>query len=313
MTNSGSLQKSKSSTGLSVLIVLALGFLMATLDVTVVNVAMADMKNTLSMSLSGVTWVVDGYILTFASLLLAGGALADRFGSKAIYILGLAVFVMASCLCAVSINGQMLIAGRLMQGIGAALFMPSSLSLLAASYPDERVRARMFGLWAALVSAASGLGPFIGGVLVQAAGWQSIFLINVPLGVAALISAYRVLGHVPRKSSRMNITGHLLGMAALGFLSFALIQGPSAGWRSPIILGAFAAALLAFVLFLLREISAETSILPASLYQNGRFSAAQFVGFLLNFALFGGMFMLSLFCRKQEAQAPLWPVLSCCR
>ncbi|UTY66886.1 MFS transporter [Bacillus velezensis] len=298
MTNSGFLQKSKSSTGLSVLIVLALGFLMATLDVTVVNVAMADMKNTLSMSLSGVTWVVDGYILTFASLLLAGGALADRFGSKAIYILGLAVFVLASCLCAVSINGQMLIAGRLMQGIGAALFMPSSLSLLAASYPDERVRARIFGLWAALVSAASGLGPFIGGVLVQTAGWQSIFLINVPLGAAALISAYRILGRVPGKSSRVNLTGHLLGVAALGFLSFALIQGPSAGWLSPIILGAFAAALLAFVLFLLREISAETSILPASLYKNGRFSAAQIVGFLLNFALFGGMFMLSLFLQE---------------
>lgn len=298
MTNSGFLQKSKSSTGLSVLIVLALGFLMATLDVTVVNVAMADMKNTLSISLSGVTWVVDGYILTFASLLLAGGALADRFGSKAIYILGLAVFVLASCLCAVSINGQMLIAGRLMQGIGAALFMPSSLSLLAASYPDERVRARIFGLWAALVSAASGLGPFIGGVLVQTAGWQSIFLINVPLGAAALISAYRILGRVPGKSSRVNLTGHLLGVAALGFLSFALIQGPSAGWLSPIILGAFAAALLAFVLFLLREISAETSILPASLYKNGRFSAAQIVGFLLNFALFGGMFMLSLFLQE---------------
>lgn len=157
MKNSGSIQESTSSTGISVLIVLALGFLMATLDVTVVNVAMADMKSTLSMSLSGVTWVVDGYILTFASLLLAGGALADRFGSKTIYILGLAVFVLASCLCAASINGQMLIAGRLIQGIGAALFMPSSLSLLAASYPDERVRARMFGLWAALVSAASGL------------------------------------------------------------------------------------------------------------------------------------------------------------
>lgn len=147
MKNSGSIQESTSSTGISVLIVLALGFLMATLDVTVVNVAMADMQNALSMSLSGVTWVVDGYILTFASLLLAGGALADRFGSKTIYILGLAVFVLASCLCAASINGQMLIAGRLIQGIGAALFMPSSLSLLAASYPDERVRARMFGLW----------------------------------------------------------------------------------------------------------------------------------------------------------------------
>ncbi len=252
---------------------------MATLDVTVVNVAMADMKNTLSMSLSGVTWVVDGYILTFASLLLAGGALADRFGSKAIYILGLAVFVLASCLCAVSINGQMLIAGRLMQGIGAALFMPSSLSLLAASYPDERVRARIFGLWAALVSAASGLGPFIGGVLVQTAGWQSIFLINVPLGAAPLISAYRILGRVPGKSSRVNLTGHLLGVAALGFLSFALIQGPSAGWRSPIILGAFAAALLAFVLFLLREISAETSILPASLYKTADSQLLKLSGF----------------------------------
>lgn len=222
MKNSGSIQESTSSTGISVLIVLALGFLMATLDVTVVNVAMADMKSTLSMSLSGVTWVVDGYILTFASLLLAGGALADRFGSKTIYILGLAVFVLASCLCAASINGQMLIAGRLIQGIGAALFMPSSLSLLAASYPDERVRARMFGLWAALVS---GLGPFIGGVLVELAGWQSIFLINVPIGAAALISAYRILSRVPGKSSRVNIIGHLLGMMALGFLSYALIQG----------------------------------------------------------------------------------------
>ncbi|MCY8719206.1 MFS transporter [Bacillus sp. S10C12M] len=299
MKHSGHLQKSsESSTSMSVLIVLALGFLMATLDVTVVNVAMADMQNALSMSLSGVTWVVDGYILTFASLLLAGGALADRFGSKAIYILGLAVFVLASCLCAVSINGEMLIAGRLIQGIGAALFMPSSLSLLAASYPDERVRTRMFGLWAALVSTASGLGPFIGGVLVQLAGWQSIFLINVPLGAAALILAYQILDRVPGKSSRINITGHLLGMAALGFLSFALIQGPSAGWRSSVILGAFASAILAFVLFLLREFSAETPILPASLLKNGRFSAAQFIGFLLNFALFGGMFMLSLFLQE---------------
>lgn len=110
MKNSGPLHQS-GSTGISVLLVLALGFLMATLDVTVVNVAIADMKNVLSLSLSGVTWVVDGYMLTFASLLLAGGALADRYGSKTIYMLGLAVFVLASCLCAVSANGQMLIAG----------------------------------------------------------------------------------------------------------------------------------------------------------------------------------------------------------
>ncbi|MCY9187912.1 MFS transporter [Bacillus mojavensis] len=297
MKNSGLLHQS-GSTGISVLIVLALGFLMATLDVTVVNVAIADMKNALSLTLSGVTWVVDGYMLTFASLLLAGGALADRYGSKTIYMLGLAGFVLASCLCAVAANGQMLIAGRLLQGLGAALFMPSSLSLLAASYPDERVRAKLFGLWAALVSAASGLGPFIGGVLVNAAGWQSIFLINVPLGVVALICAYRTLSSFPGKGSRVNITGHLLGMAALGFLSFALIQGASIGWSSPSILGAFAAAVLAFVLFILREIFSATSILPASLYKNGRFSAAQFVGFLLNFALFGGMFMLSLFLQE---------------
>ncbi|MDJ1630154.1 MFS transporter [Bacillus velezensis] len=290
------------------LIVLALGFLMATLDVTVVNVAMADMKNTLSMSLSGVTWVVDGYILTFASLLLAGGALADRFGSKAIYILGLAVFVMASCLCAVSINGQMLIAGRLMQGIGAALFMPSSLSLLAASYPDERVRARMFGLWAALVSSASGLGPFIGGVLVQAAGWQSIFLINVPLGFFALISAYRVLGHVPQRPHEHYRASAWNGRSRLSFvcLDTGAFSGLALTHNSWCIRGGafgicavFAAGNLCGNVDSAGVLISKRPILNCSI----RWVFAEFCSFRRHV-------YAKPFCRKQEAQAPLWPVLS---
>nr|WGD87749.1 MFS transporter [Bacillus subtilis] len=183
--------------------------------------------------------------------------------------------------------------------MGQALFMPSSLSLLGASYPDERVRARMFGLWAALVSAASGLGPFIGGVLVELAGWQSIFLINVPIGAAALISAYRILSRVPGKSDRVNIIGHLLGMMALGFLSYALIQGPSAGWRSPVILAAFTLQrfwhLCCFYCgkFLQKHPSCRRPYTKTAASQ-----LAQFIGFLLNFALFGGMFMLSLFLQE---------------
>lgn len=158
-----------------ILVSLAMGFIMATLDVTVVNVAVADIQEKLQISLSSTTWIVDGYMLFFASLLLAGGSLANRYGAKNIYLIGLTIFVIASVLCALAPTGTILIVARSIQGVGAALFMPSSLSLLAISYPDANKRAKMFGIWSAIVSISSGLGPFVGGVLVNTFGWRSIF------------------------------------------------------------------------------------------------------------------------------------------
>ena len=156
-----------------ILLTLAFGFVMAMLDVTAVNVALSDIALDLAIPLTGLVWVVDGYTLTFAALLLAGGALADRYGPKAVYQGGLCVFILGSVLCGAAPDGHFLTAARLLQGAGAALFMPSSLSLLTHSFEDERERTRMLGAWSALVGVAGASGPLIGGILVHEFGWPA--------------------------------------------------------------------------------------------------------------------------------------------
>src|SRR5471032_2283380 len=156
---------------LLVLLTLAIGFVMAMIDVTAVNTALSDISVSLAVPLTGLVWVVDGYTLTFAALLLAGGALADRYGPKNVYQGGLSLFILGSVLCALAPSGNALIAARLLQGVGAALFMPSSLGLLTHVYHDERVRARMLGTWSAIVGGSSTVGPLVGGLLVHSFGW----------------------------------------------------------------------------------------------------------------------------------------------
>lgn len=296
--------QTQSSTGIWKLVVLAMGFVMATLDTTVVNVAIADIQNSLEISFTGITWVVDGYILTFASFLLAGGSLANRYGAKNIYILGLCFFVLASLLCAVAQTADVLIAARLLQGAGAALFMPSSLSLLALSYTDEKQRAKMFGIWAAIVSTSAGLGPFVGGVLVDMTGWQSIFIINLPIGMISLFFTYRIIAQSPRVQGKLNFTSHGLGIITLACFCFTLIEGPSMGWFSLPIVSSTSIAVLSAILFIARERKTENQIIPSQLFRDSRFSAANMVGFLLNFSLFGGIFMLSLFLQEARGASP---------
>jgi MFS transporter, DHA2 family, methylenomycin A resistance protein len=296
--------QTNSSTGMATLVALAMGFVMATLDVTVVNVAAADLQNKLDITLASLTWVVDGYILSFASLLLAGGSLANRYGAKTVYMGGLTLFVLASLLCALAPSGAILVTGRLLQGVGAAFFMPSSLSLLAYAYPDEKKRAKMFGIWSAIVSVASGLGPFIGGVLVEACGWRSIFFINLPIGILGLFMTHRVVPLTPRAVVELHAARHAWGMIALAGLCYALIEGPSHGWTSPSIIGAVCLAAAAAILFLHRERRAAAPIIPVRLRRDSRFVAANAVGFLINFGLFGGTFMLSLFLQKAREASP---------
>jgi DHA2 family methylenomycin A resistance protein-like MFS transporter len=295
----------RSSAQVKTLVALAMGFVMATLDVTVVNVATANIQANLGISLAGLTWVVDGYILTFASLLLTGGSLANRYGDKTVYMGGLTLFVAASLLCAAAPTGTVLVAARLLQGAGAALFMPSSLSLLALAYPDEKQRARMFGIWSAIVSISSGIGPFVGGVMVDAFGWRSIFAINLPIGILGLLMTQRIIASSPRMQNEWNIASHGLGLLSLTGLSFALIEGPSYGWTSPPIVGSISLAAISAILFLLRERKAVNPILPGALVRDLRFSAANLVGLLLNLALFGGMFMLSLFLQQAQGARPM--------
>ncbi|MGW5843741.1 MFS transporter [Bacillus mobilis] len=296
--------QTKEKSGIIILIALAMGFIMATLDVTVVNVAVVNIQETLGLALYSSTWIVDGYILSFAALLLAGGALANQFGAKRIYMIGLIIFVFASLLCAMATNGNTLIIGRLLQGVGAALFMPSSLSLLVVSFPDEKKRAKMFGIWSAIVSIASGTGPFIGGLLVNTFGWRSIFIINLPIGVIGVLMAFVIIPNVLPKKEKINVLNHLIGITTITLLAFTLIEGPSYGWSSFQILGGVVGTVLTTILFVYTERKSKNSVVPRVLFQNETFISANIVGFLINFALFGGIFMFGLFLQKAYGASP---------
>ncbi|PEC14323.1 MFS transporter [Bacillus thuringiensis] len=296
--------QTKEKSGIVILITLAMGFIMATLDVTVVNVAVVNIQETLGLTLYSSAWIVDGYILSFGALLLAGGALANQYGAKNMYMVGLIIFVFASLLCAIATNGDTLIIGRVLQGVGAALFMPSSLSLLVVSFPDEKKRAKMFGIWSAIVSFASGTGPFIGGLLVNTFGWRSIFIINLPIGVIGILMAFVIIPNVLPKKEKINVLNHLIGITTITLLAFTLIEGPSYGWSSLQILGGVVGTVLTAVLFVYAERKSKNSVVPRVLFQNETFSSANIVGFLLNFALFGGIFMFGLFLQKAYEASP---------
>ncbi|WP_313624222.1 MFS transporter [Achromobacter sp.] len=281
--------------GLLPLVTLAIGFVMAMLDVTVVNVALPSIALQFTVPLTDLVWIVDGYTLTFAALLLVAGALADRYGAKTIYLAGLGVFTSASLLCGLAPDGATLIAARMLQGVGAALFMPSSLSLLTHAYDDEQIRNRMLAAWSAIVAVAGASGPLLGGVLIHQFGWRAIFLINIPLGLAGLWLAVRRIAVAPRRPRALNPVSHVLGVVALSSLCFVLIQGNAYGWTSAPIAATIALFLTAALLLVQRERRNAEPIIPRALFATSQFAAANGVGFLINLASYGQLFLLSLF------------------
>lgn len=280
------------------LVALAIGFVMAMLDVTVVNVGLSSIAENLSTPLSTLVWIVDGYTLTFAAMLMVGGALADRYGARRLYLLGLSLFVLASLLCGAAPNGPFLIAARLLQGLGAAFFMPSSLSLLTHVYEDDRVRARMLGVWSATVGLAAAVGPLVGGVLISALGWRSVFLINVPVGLLGLWMARRLIPQVASQPRVLHLLSHVLGIVMLAGLSFVLIQGPVYGWTSPRIALAAVVTLIAGAALVRHERRGMAPLLPRALFATPQFAAANGIGFLINFSVYGNLFYLALFLQQ---------------
>ena len=284
---------------------LAVGFIMAMLDVTVVNVALSDIARSLEVSLSGLVWVIDGYTLAFAAMLLVGGALADRLGARAVYLAGLAVFTLASVACGLAQDGLALVGARLAQGVGASLFVPSSLSLLVHTYADERIRARMVALWSAIVTLSVAAGPLVGGLLIAHFGWRSVFLINVPIGIAGALLTLKLVRPAPARPRALNPASQSLGITALAALCYALIQGPERGWTAPPILLAAALALAAGALLAWREQRAASPLVPRQLLAEPRFLPANALGALASFAVYGQLFLLSLYLQRARGAGPL--------
>jgi EmrB/QacA subfamily drug resistance transporter len=272
--------------------VLCASLLVIVVDNTIVNVALPTLARHLDADVSELQWVVDAYTLVFAGLLLPAGALGDRYGRRRTLLAGLVVFGLSSALAASAGAVGPLIAARAVMGAGAAFVMPATLSLLVSLFPDERERATATGIWAATAGLGVALGPIAGGLLLDRFSWGSIFLVNVPLCVVALVLGRRV---VPESrdpvARRIDWAGAALSGAGLIALVWAIIEAPSAGWASPRVLLAGALAVGLLGAFVLQQRRVDDPLLDVRLFRNPRFSAASATIMVLFFALFGFLFL----------------------
>jgi EmrB/QacA subfamily drug resistance transporter len=278
-----------------VLLAMCFALFMAMLDNTVVNVALPTMSRDLGAGVSGLQWIVDGYVLAFASLLLTGGIAGDRYGRKRMFLLGLSIFTLASLACGLSGSSGELIAFRAVQGVGAALLMPGTLSILTVTFPPSE-RAKAIGIWAGVSGLALAFGPTAGGWLVEHSGWESIFFLNVPIGVIAWVVAWRVVTESRAEESRhLDLVGLGLGTAGFFSLVYALIEANQRGWGDALIIGMLALGALFMAAFLSWEYVTPRAMLPLDFFKIPAFSAGNSVAFSISLGMFGTFFFFSLY------------------
>lgn len=245
-----------------------LGFFMVTLDAVIVNVALPDIRRELAGGITGLQWVVDGYTLLFAALLLSAGSLSDRIGARRAFGGGLVLFVLASAACGLAPSLPALIAARFVQGAAAAALMPGSMALVTHAYPDPARRARAVALWTLGGTAASTSGPLLGGVL-SVVSWRLIFFVNVPAGAVALLLLARV-ARSPRHSVPFDWAGQVAAVAAMGGLTYGAIEAGSAGITAPGVLASLALAAAGLAVFIVLQARGRHPMLPLSLFRSGR-------------------------------------------
>ncbi|MFD8019337.1 MFS transporter [Streptomyces lavendulae] len=313
----GTVPRGRPTLRLPPLVALSLGHFLVMLDVTVVNVAVPGIQGSLHVGASGLQWIVDGYSTLFAGLLLLGGGLGDRFGHRRLYLLGLAVFTLASAGCALAPSAAWLIGCRLAQGAGAAFLVPASSALLRASYPDRDRLARAVGIWGLVSAVAFGAGPVIGGLLVSGLDWRWVFWVNLPVAALACVLTLRHV-RVPgrsRETGRMDPVGALLGVVGLVAVAGALNEAGPAGWTSGRVLAAFAvgaAALTGFVLVqrrleraLVARPDGRRPLLPPSLLRDRRVATTNAVGLLLSLGYYGMLFVATLYFQRERGFSAL--------
>jgi EmrB/QacA subfamily drug resistance transporter len=277
----------------------AFGLFMIMLDNTVVNVALPSIERDLHVSISSLEWVVTAYALTFAALLITGGKLGDLMGRRRIFIVGIAIFTLSSLACGLAPTAGFLIGARAVQGVGAALMNPASLSIITATFPP-RERGQAIGIWAGVSAMALAIGPLVGGLIVDNINWNWIFFINVPVGVLGIIVSRLVIKESRDTSHEQSIDlpGLVTSSAGLFALSYALIEGNRHGWASPEIVGLFSAAAALLVAFVLVERYQRLPMLDLSLFRIGSFAGANLVAMLVSLGMFGVFFFVSLYIQN---------------
>ena len=278
---------------------MSLGYGVVQLDVTIVNTSIGAIGESLGGGVSDLQWIVTAYTIAFAALILTGGALGDRLGAKRMFLAGFATFTVASLACALAPNTIVLIIARGIEGLGAAILVPNSLALLNHTYSGEKSRGQAIAIWAAGASFGLTAGPLVGGGLIAAFGWRSIFLVNLPLGAAGLLLTWRHAKETTRSPERsLDLPAQAAAIAALGCLAAALIGGGHAGWTEPLVMGGFTAFAGLTALFVIRERRTGQPMLPLALFRRRLFSLTTVVGLLVNIAFYGFIFVLSLYYQR---------------
>jgi DHA2 family methylenomycin A resistance protein-like MFS transporter len=294
--------------------VLAGGLFLAVLSTTVVSVALPRIGGDLSAGATALEWTVDAYVLVYASLLVAGGVIGDRRGRKGLFLLGAAAFGLGSLVTGLAPSIGVLLAGRVLQGLGPALLVPGSLTIIRAVFADERQRAAAIGLWSMSSGLALAVGPALGGAIVDGAGWRWVFLLNVPLSAVLILLAARYVPRVPRTPARgpFDGLGAVLTTTAVAAITYGLIGGQERGWSSPPVLLAFAAAAAAFAGFAVWERRVADPLVDLSLFGRAAFTAANVAALVVFFAFVGAIVYFSAYFQQVEGRSPVAAGLDVC-
>ncbi|WP_030754730.1 MFS transporter [Streptomyces sp. NRRL F-5135] len=291
---------------LLVLAICCMSLLIVSLDNTVLNVALPSMREELNASVSGLQWTIDAYTLVLASLLMLAGSTADRIGRRKVFMAGLVVFTLGSLLCSLAPNLEALVAFRMVQAVGGSMLNPVAMSIITNTFTAPRERARAIGVWGAVVGISMAAGPLIGGLLVDSVGWRSIFWLNLPVGLAALLLTWR---YVPESRApeprRPDPVGQLLIIGVLGALTYAIIEAPAAGVTSPLILTFAAVAALCLVGLLLYEPRRAQPLIDLRFFHSAPFSGATVIAVCAFAALGGFLFLNTLYLQEVRGLSAL--------
>lgn len=289
-----------------ILLALCLGQFMIQLDLTIVNVALPSIGRDLGGSVTGLQWVVDGYSLALASLLLVGGRLGDRSGHKRVYLAGLAIFAVSSVLCAAAPSIGWLIGFRVLQGGGAAIELPATLAILTHTFTEQRERVQAVGIWTGAAGSSLVIGPVLGGGLIAVFAWRAIFLVNVPIAVLiGALTLWTVRETVEPDAGHLDVPGQLLGTATLALLAGGVIEGGRQGFASPFTLFLLPAGLVSLAAFVTVERVRQHPMLPLAVFRSLAYSAANADGLVMGFVTVGVLFLFALFFQQVQGDSAI--------
>jgi EmrB/QacA subfamily drug resistance transporter len=291
---------------IGILLICSMSLLIVGLDVTIVNIALPSIGHDLHASVSGLQWTIDAYTLVLASLLMLSGSTADRLGRRKTFMVGLMTFVAGSLLCSLAPNLTTLVVFRMVQAIGGSMLNPVAMSIITNTFTDPKERAQAIGVWGAVIGVSMALGPVIGGLLVGSVGWRSIFWINIPIGLVAAVLAFRYIpeSRAP-KARRIDGVGQGLVIALLASLTYGIIEAPSRGWTSGVIIAAFAVTIASLIGLLVWEPRRTEPLIDLRFFRSIPFSGATVIAIAAFAALGGFLFLNTLYLQDVRGLSPL--------